>query len=180
MSTYSWKELSIFFDELSPKMLNSRLDYQWGSVPSNWSLVTYCDNYTRDRFITLVQISGTKLKELMNDKHNIEELKKEKDPVRFWYYALKNFSTAFKTDLIAQHKDNEGINLGNIYIGSIYNVAKISANLCMQFSIKYPDHKIKELSNIIDKKELFWEKYAVPIIITVVGGLIVGLILMLF
>lgn len=173
MNDYTWKELAQKFEDLQPSMENARLDYQWGSIPKIWSLGG-CDQITRDRFYTLAKIAGLKLSVLLDkDKH--EDLKNEKNFLRFWYYSLKIFSGKFQIQIATVQKDKEGNVIGPVNLGHIYDVAIVSSNMCMEFATMFQ-------SNISHSKEEskfknFYDKYAIPIIVTVIGGLIVGLVM---
>ena len=143
MNEYSWKELAKLFEELGAKLGKARLDFQWGNVPPNAHLAAYNDQNSRDRFITLSQIAGSKLLEVIN-KDEYEDLKVITDPIKFWFYSLKVFSGRFKVELVAEQKDDEGNNIGFVYVGNIYDVCNVSSNTCMQFSAQYSDSNIKK------------------------------------
>jgi len=106
-------------------------------------LAAYNDQNSRDKFITLSHIAGSKLLEVIN-KNDYEDLKDVSDPVKFWCYSLKLFSGKFKVELIGEQKDDEGNKLGLIYVGNINDVCNVSSNTCMQFSTQYPDSNIRK------------------------------------
>lgn len=143
MNEYSWKELAKLFEELGAKIGSARLDFQCGNVPQNVHLAAYNDQSSRDRFITLSQIAGSKLLKVIN-KNDYEDLKDITDPVKLWCYSLKVFSGKFKVELVAEQKDDEGNKLGLVYVGNIYDVCNVSSNTCMQFSAQYADNNIRK------------------------------------
>ena len=180
---YSWKELESRFNELSPQMTGARMDVQWGSVPKRFSIVGCGNMNALDKYYAISSIAGKKLLDSMkkSDIENNDELKNENNPIMFWLKALKEFSGRFEPEYLGQQNDMiTGESLGAIYIGRIYNITDVSAIQCINYSFSYPEKQTADIDktkveNII--KQSFWDKYLVPIIVSVIASLIAGIIL---
>jgi len=185
MSDYTWKEIERRFNELVPLMNGARLDFQWGSVPKN-VMVAGCGNSSAlDKFYAISALAGQKLMQNMNriDLENIEELKNENNPVKFWFESLKVFSGKFEPDYLGEQLDrNTGQSMGSIFIGRINKIAEVSSVQCINYSISFPDNIIStdtlKSTNQEIVKQSFWDKYAVPIIVSVIASVIAGIILL--
>jgi hypothetical protein len=171
----SWKELEEEFSKLKGPLQSSRIDVQWGDSGEHWRIAGSMDKTVLQRFKQLACIAGEKLLEVDQVK-NYKEIINENDPEIRWYKGIKNLlDNSFEFKFCGTMRDDKNNNVtGHIYAGSIYNIAEYSANLCLKMMPKEKDNK-KNVS-IFNK---IWNKYAVGIIIGMVGGVFAGIILWL-
>ncbi len=134
--SYSWKDLESRFNELSPRLKRARLDCQWGSVPTRFSLLGTEDFTALERFQNLSTIAGQKLFAAMGKSavDADQDLRNETNPYLFWLKALKKFSQNFKTDYVG-----EQVGYGSVFTGRLSNIAAASANLCLSASASFPE-----------------------------------------
>ncbi len=117
-------------------MTHARLDAQWGSVPTRFTVIGSEDFNALERFGLLSAIAGQKLYSAMGKSavDDDNELRNENDRYTFWLKALKKFSGNFKTDYVG-----EQMGFGSVFTGRLYDVAGASANLCLSFSASFPE-----------------------------------------
>ena len=135
-TSYTWRDLENKFSDLSPHLKYARLDVQWGSVPTRFSVLGSEDFSALERFQNLSTIAGQKLFNAMgkSDVDADEDLLNETNSCLFWLKALKKFSGNFKTDYVGEH-----VGYGSIFTGRLYDIATASANLCLSASARFPD-----------------------------------------
>ena len=171
----SWKELEEEFFKLKDALQSSRIDAQWGDSGEYWRIAGGMHKTVIQRFKQLACIAGEKLLEVDQVK-NYKEIINENDPEIRWYKGIKNlFDNSFNFKFCGTMRDDKNNNdAGHIYAGSIYNIAEYSANLCLKMMPKEKDNK-KNVS-MFNK---IWDKYAVGIIVGIVGTVLAGIILKL-
>ena len=187
MSNYTWKELEQKFNELAPQMSGARMDVQFGSVPTRYDIVGCGNSTALDKYYAYSAIAGQKLLNLF-DKSELdknEELRNEKHPVLFWLKSLREYSGKFVPDFIGDQTDfKTGKSLGGVFVGRIQNIAEVSALQCTNYSFSFPDVVIDEtgkqkVDNSVNE-QTFWNKYLIPIVVSVIASVIAGIILLLF
>lgn len=138
--TFTWKELSLKFEELNEFLKGLRLDYQWGSVPSIYSLAGGSNLTALHQFKTLAYLAGNKLIENYKSLKEFAEVLTAKEPVSIWYNFLRLFSGQFNIGLVGD-QTAKGVSIGAVYHGSLYNVVDISSQMCMRLTVIKPKRK---------------------------------------
>lgn len=116
---YSWKELQQKFEELTEPLIGLRLDYQWGSIPSIYSLAGGGSNLVAlNKFRTLAYLAGNKLDEEYKSLEDFSEVFAVKGSINIWYNFLRLFSGQFNIGLVGDQTVN-GVSIGAVYHGSI-------------------------------------------------------------
>ena len=64
-TSYTWKDSENKFSELSPRLRYARMDVQWGTVPTRFSVLGSQDFSALERFQNLSTIAGQKLFDAM-------------------------------------------------------------------------------------------------------------------
>lgn len=142
--SYTWKELSTKLEVLCEPLKDLRLDYQWGSVPSYYSLSSWNDNISLNKFKELSFIAGGKLLKEFKTIPELKEIFTTADPLYTWYTALRLLSGYFNINLVAD-QTKEGVSIGAVYHGSINNVVSVAAMMCMRLTnINPPSLKRKK------------------------------------
>lgn len=179
----SWKELDLRFRELIEPLRFTRVDAQWGSAGEHWHLVGLSNKNAEKRFLALTTMAGNKLLEILKPGSEIaDELIKENDPIKRWYKGLQKISKNFNYGFVAEEKTENGEHIGYIYTGSIHNVAEASSVFCLELATHYPESNqvMAEQANKENYNKLvtkIWDKYGVPVITTILGGLLLALLL---
>jgi hypothetical protein len=148
--SYSWKELEAKFDRIAQTEKGLRLDFQWGSVPELYSLVCYNDITSYDQFIQLSFTAGKKLFDNFIGKKEFQEIFKNDQYHIIWYNALRLLSGKFIPKFIAD-QEKDGISLGAVCLGSISNVASVSAFICMNL-VSIADKSTPKFKSSAEKK----------------------------
>ncbi|MBK6914201.1 MAG: HNH endonuclease [Ignavibacteriales bacterium] len=134
---YSWKELAEKFDELGSSLKGLRLDYQWGSVPSIYSLAGGSNLMALNQFKTLAYVAGNKLVENYKSLKEFAEVFTIKEPINIWYNFLRLYSGQFNIGLVGDQTVN-GVSIGAVYHGSLYDVVSMSSQMCMRMIVIKP------------------------------------------
>lgn len=136
--SFTWKELSVKFEELTESLKGLRLDYQWGSIPSLYSLAGGGSNLVAlNKFRTLVYLAGNKLDQEYKSLKDFSEVFEEKEFTNIWYNFLRLFSGQFNIGLVGDQTVN-GVSIGAVYHGSLYDVVGISSQMCMRMIVIKP------------------------------------------
>lgn len=141
---FSWKELAEKFNELSDILIGLRLDYQWGSVPSIYSLAGGNNIIALNKYKTLAYLAGNKLVEDYKSLKEFAEVLTVNEPINIWYNFLRLYSGQFNIGLVGD-QTVKGVSIGAVYHGSLYDVVGISSQMCMRLTIIKP--KSKKQSN---------------------------------
>jgi hypothetical protein len=153
---FSWKELQVKFEELEGFLVGLRLDYQWGSVPSIYSLAGGSNLIALNQFKTLAYLAGNKLVENYKSLKEFAEIFAVKEPINIWYNLLRLYSGQFNIGLVGD-QTVKGISIGAVYHGSLYDVVGISSQMCMRLIViktkpKKQNNSTKTTTSRNDKK----------------------------
>jgi hypothetical protein len=179
----TWNELEIRFSQLAQEMLGARVDGFWRSNEEVWRVAGYSDSNAKKRFEAIALMAGKKLSEVLEAGNDInDEILAENDPIVRWYKGIWKISGNFKRFPTAREEDKNGNVVGYIYGGNILNIVDASATFCLELAAQYPEEHPEEReppeSSPQDSRfKRLTDKYAIPIVKTIIGGLIVGIIL---
>jgi hypothetical protein len=179
----TWTDLEKQFHGLEAQLRFARLDGHWGGTAGeHWRVAGALDSVASRRFEALAALAGQKLRAVVSQHSTaFEHVHSAPDGATAWYRSLARTSSAFRNDLVAYERDDNGNICGHIYGGSLERPAESSAVLCLQLQAEYADEPLaSEAPREPEHSPTFLEKYAVPILIgviaTVVGGLLLAIL----
>ncbi|MBQ0799419.1 MAG: hypothetical protein KBT63_09035 [Porticoccaceae bacterium] len=137
-SLETWLDYEERFKELASRLQHSRIDDQTGAAGEFWGVSGLTnDKEALHEFDTLCTIVGRKITDVLTESDSFSEILNHKDPKIRWYRLLKNHSTSYYRSVPGYQTEDDG-SKGWIYAGTISNIGKGSANLCLWLEAHFP------------------------------------------
>lgn len=135
----SWFDFEERFRKIAPLLQYLRIDFQWGDAGEYWRLCGMQSNALNRQFDALAELAGQALiKAAKTYPELLSVVSKDEETKYIWYRYLKEQSGEFRLGLYGIQSDENGNDAGNIYAGSISNIAEVSANVCLLLQSKCP------------------------------------------
>ena len=168
----SWLDIEARFRELASPMRHIRLTSQTGADGEHWRLAGVYDRVLFEQFENLCRLAGEQLTAVCANDSSYAEILDHSDPLIRWYRALGMQPRAV-TNPMSMYSENPDGTRNWSHVGDIEHVPQMAANLCLRLHGTHPiSSEIAEASWVAQ----IWDKYAMPILIAVVSGLILALL----
>jgi hypothetical protein len=136
MST--WRSFEKDFREIPDPYNDLRADWSHQeAIPNHWRLAGGSLREARDRFEQIAKLAG---KALILDRAIIsilpEEVTNEGDHFKRWLTALRLMTKRFEYGPVGTLLDANGQPVGHVVTGTVHNVIKCSALLCLQLALE--------------------------------------------
>lgn len=136
----TWQDLAQRFRSLERSLRSTSLDVQWGDDGHFWRLAGLTDRTVQRQFEEEARTAGNKLSAALRaDDHTSALVLEERDPTLRWYKALQHLGSGFELTRHGDLYNTKKEKVGTIHCGTIHAPATASANLCVEFSTKYPE-----------------------------------------
>ncbi len=169
--TASWPELQQQFSDLKVAARTLRLDRTWGTgTTEHW--FTICeDQLAKQRFEALAVLAA-QLIQVSGGLDLGDEFSPPPDLLHMWYQVVWHLVGPTNSPMYGQAW-NDGKDMGSVFSSSIYKLAEASAVAALKLQALLPPPKPAVRQSFWKRWVVpVWDKFAIPIIVTVVGGLI--------
>lgn len=134
----TWLDYEERFKEIAPKLQDSHIDEQTGAAGEHWRVAGLTNNREAlHEFETLCTIVGKKATEVLKEDISFAKILEHPEPKIRWYRLLKTHSTSYEPGTPGYQIEEDG-SKGRLHHGTISNIGKGSANLCLWLEAHFP------------------------------------------